>query len=392
MFPVRFLRYARGWVRFEAHGGFPERMLNLAARQSIAVWGAYRLEDGGLSACTSATAYPRLREPAKRAGVHLKLVKKGGFPFVRNHYSKRTGLLAGVVAFIVLLLATQAFVWRVEVNGNTRVDTAAITQNLAELGVRPGVLRRKLDARDIERQMLLRLPDLGWIAVNLQGGVAEIRIHERTLPPPNLDSGAPCNIIASQAGQITYLEVYEGQTMVKVGDTVAAGDIIVSGMAGKEDGRQRLVHANARVLAEVPASLQVHILFKQVRYKAVGALRRWGLYAFGVEFPLYIATPVPRPYKLEKLPYFADILGLRLPLALVKNQYLLAEEITTTLTPEQAMELAESMLTAMERAKFSSNEITYRSAQAQQKEDGVTMVGDYRIIIDIAKEKEILIE
>ena len=35
MFIIRVLRWLLGWVEFEAEGGFPERLLNLAARGGI---------------------------------------------------------------------------------------------------------------------------------------------------------------------------------------------------------------------------------------------------------------------------------------------------------------------------------------------------------------------
>ena len=50
MFLIRLLRWLFGFVRWEAEGGFPERLLNLAARQELPLWGVSR-QGETLSAC-----------------------------------------------------------------------------------------------------------------------------------------------------------------------------------------------------------------------------------------------------------------------------------------------------------------------------------------------------
>jgi hypothetical protein len=38
MFLIRFMRWLFGWVKLEAEGGFPERLLNLTAMEGIELW------------------------------------------------------------------------------------------------------------------------------------------------------------------------------------------------------------------------------------------------------------------------------------------------------------------------------------------------------------------
>ena len=56
MFFIQFLRFLRGWIWFEAEGGFPERMLNLAARADIGLWNTCR-QGIVLKACCFARDY-----------------------------------------------------------------------------------------------------------------------------------------------------------------------------------------------------------------------------------------------------------------------------------------------------------------------------------------------
>lgn len=388
---VELFRYSRGWVRFRASGNFPERFLNLAARQAIATWNTRRMDNCTLSSCTAASNYRKLRPIAKKTGVRLHIIERGGFPFVRNRYRRRTGLVAGVLAFFVFLGVMSGFVWRVDVSGNHRVDTTVVLEELSRLGVHPGIRRSTVDARDVERRMMLRLPDLGWIAVNLQGGVADVRIHERTLPPPVLEKDTPCNLVAAEAGQIVKMEVYEGQPVVKKGYAVERGDVIVSGVIEKADGTViRLAHARALVLAEVQQTLKVEVPLTQTKTDIVGVQRRYSLSLFGVELPLYLATPMPKPYKLERTQQNLRMLGMDFPLGIVKLQYLLGKEYEVARTSDQALALAEKQLTRLEESTFGELEITHRQPEAQESEQGVTLSCDYRVVKDIVNESEIL--
>ena len=47
---MRWIRFCRGWVAFEAEGGLPERMLNLVRDRPIELWRLRRSETG-LRAC-----------------------------------------------------------------------------------------------------------------------------------------------------------------------------------------------------------------------------------------------------------------------------------------------------------------------------------------------------
>ena len=71
MFIIRFLRWLLGWVEFEAEGGFPERLLNLAARGGIPLWDTGR-RGVVLTARCFARKYKKLRPIARKAGVPFK--------------------------------------------------------------------------------------------------------------------------------------------------------------------------------------------------------------------------------------------------------------------------------------------------------------------------------
>ena len=140
---------------------------------------------------------------------------------------------------------------------------------LEELGVVRGALRRDIDAREVERRLMLRLDKAAWVAVNLRGSRAVVEIQERVVPPERIDDRTPHNVVAAKPGFITYLEVYNGQPTVKAGDSVEAGDILVSGIMEDKKLRDRTVHARAKVLAQTQEKLAVEVPYLQDRKSVV---------------------------------------------------------------------------------------------------------------------------
>ena len=66
----------------------------------------------------------------------------------------------------------------------------------------------------------------------------------------------PTNLKAAADGIIKRIDVTSGNCIVKVGDTVAKGDILVSGMEERADGT-KFVHSAGRVTAVIEREVTV---------------------------------------------------------------------------------------------------------------------------------------
>ena len=69
----------------------------------------------------------------------------------------------------VLLLLSSLFIWEINVEGNEKLTTGEILRALEECGVKTGTFWPGLDTDEIRCRMLLRLPELGWMTVNVHG-------------------------------------------------------------------------------------------------------------------------------------------------------------------------------------------------------------------------------
>lgn len=282
MLMKKLIRYCRGTVQFTVVGPYPERFLNLCSQGGVGLWSTRRVENG-ITACCAQCHRPRLEYYAKKSGCALEIGRCSGMKNTARRYRRRTGLWIGAGLLVVGLLVMSRFVWRVEVQGTERLEPEVIIAALAEYGVRSGALASGIDARTVERQMQIRFEEIAWITVNVEGSRVTAIIEETVPPPAVVEDGIPTNLIAAETGFITKVEVQNGNPVVKPGDSVQTGDLLVSGIMDNKVGESRTAHARGQVYAQVRAKLEIFTPYEQSDYVLRGIARRRYLRIFGVE-------------------------------------------------------------------------------------------------------------
>ena len=388
---IPVIRFLRGSVRFSVRDGFVERFINLCAHGGVPIWGG-RKRDGVYTACTTMKGARQLERLAQKAGVTLEMGGASGVPFLLRSYRKRVGLLAGSVILLAALLFMGSFIWRIDVVGAETVNEKDILTVLDDLGVRRGVLRSSIDAVDVARQMVLRLPDLSWAAVNLQGSVATVEVRERVAPPARVDDDVPHNVLAKETGFITYMEVYEGQPTVQVGDSVAAGDILVSGIMEDKNGFSRTVHARAKIVAQTRETLSLRIPYQReaVSYRGL-EVRRW-LNIFSLRIPLGLGGAPQEPYKLESATLDIPFISAVAPITLTRENYILIRRDSYAISQDEARLLAELQMPEMEAAAFEGSRVLERQWTGQALDECFLLEGVYLVEGEIGEEREILLD
>lgn len=390
MFIVRLLRWLFGWVTFEAEGGFPERLLNLAARGGIPLWNTGR-QGITLTACCFARKYRRLRPLARRAGVRLRVRQRHGIPFTLQRYHARAGVAIGLAAYVVLLQVLSSRIWVVEVSGSQKVPEKEILAVVEELGVRQGGRIDRLDMQQLQIEALQKLPDLVWLTVNPEGSIAHVEVAERVPTPTVTDKTAPSNIKAARDGRILRMEVTGGQAAVKEGDAVTGGMLLVSGVMDTTAGPV-FRKAEARIWAETSRQLQVAVPLREMQELEDGHIvYRPTLELFGFCIPFYSDGPLEGNYRLVEKEHALTANGLKLPLRLVNRYYhrLVSTEIQHT--EEEAAVLAAELLAQKEGEELADAEIRERRTDGRLEDGYYVLTGRYTCVEDIGTEEPLLV-
>lgn len=220
--------HLRGYVIIRAKGNRLEAFINEALRAGVHLWRLERATPRLLVARTEAADFSRLARAGRRLGVRVTALQKRGLPFVFRRTMRRRAFVGGGALFAVLLYALAQFVWFIDVQGTKDVKSDAVLAAAARVGLRPGVLRSELERDAIVHGLHRELPRIAWAGVEVRGALATVRIVERTEADAELHM--PGHIVAAEDGIVERIVVTRGHAIVSVGDTVEAGQPLVSGM------------------------------------------------------------------------------------------------------------------------------------------------------------------
>jgi similar to stage IV sporulation protein len=251
MLLLKLWNYTRGYIIILVEGLFLEKFINICAHRQIFLWDIKKHKNGILTLKVSIKGFKLLRPVARKSRCRVRILKKKGLPFVLNRYRRRKAFVAGAALFIILTYILTSFVWAIELTGNKELDSRFILEKLENFGIKPGVLKYKIDTDKAVNNMIMEIDRLAWISISLKGTKVKVDLAERELPPKLIPKDEPCNIVAKRDGVIKTITAKSGIEMVKVGDTVKKGQLLVSGSIAKknEEGEARLVHAIASVKA-----------------------------------------------------------------------------------------------------------------------------------------------
>lgn len=389
MLMLKLLRRLSGFVRFSLRGGCPERVVTLAARDGVFVRDVHTV-DGGVSAYVDARDYRRLRRHAKNNGCRMRIERKFGLPFIFCKGRRRNGLISGAVAAAVILALLSRSVWVMDVNGNTTVSEGEILYALRQQGIYPGAFKSDIDLIAAEQNALIALPGLSRLAVNLRGSRASVEVLERTAPPDTVALSAPCNVVAARGGTIKRVSAFKGDAVVSAGDSVAAGDLLVSGLTDEAGA----VHASAECIAVCPVKIEVFIPYSSTEREYTGnTVKKTALTLFNLNIPLSFFSKMSyNEYDTVTYNNSLRFGGSELPVGTVVTEY--REYVTAgkRVTPGQAAEAASREAHRRAELEKAGAEVVSETESVTFLPDGAVCVIELTLETDIAKEKEIYIE
>lgn len=385
-------RWLLGNVRFTGTGGMPERFLNLAAHAGIRLWGM-RKRDGVLSAYVNIRSYRALRPLARKCGMRMRISRKRGLPFFLFRCRNRKGLFVGAAFFIAIYYVLSMYVWTVDVHGNTTLDTADVLAAAEERGLYVGSLKQGFDPAGLSNELMLALPDVGWVSVNTMGCTASIELREKIQAPEITDTETPTNVVASFAGQVLRMEVFGGEAAVKVGDAVTEGQLLIRGVVENEAGETSFQHASGVVTAETRRELHVEMNEKQTVWEPTGEIVwRCSTRVFGIQIPLTFVGVPKGPYRRETAVSPFVVGGVTLPVSIFTEKWSELEQRELTLTEEEAREAAQAELEKLEADTFPEAKVKHRSYTFSYSDGIYCLTGSYVCEEDIAVETEILLQ
>ena len=127
---------------------------------------------------------------------------------------------------------------------------------LAESGIKPGTLRKNVDAASARFHAIHSLPELSYMSVNMLGSSIEVIVAETADTAEKTDRESPCDVVSKVDGQVAAIEVYQGTKLHSEGEAVRAGEALAGGFIELNDGSVKFKHAEAYALIRTDLSFE----------------------------------------------------------------------------------------------------------------------------------------
>ncbi len=264
------LNYILGYLNIEIEGYYIEKFINLCNNKKIALWNLKREKTTILNANIGITDFKEIRKILKKTKCRVKIKNKKGLPFIFNKYKKRKIFLLLLAICIATIIALSNFIWNIEITGTNKINKDEIMQILEETNFKVGTLKSKADTKEAINKIRLERDDVAWVGIDIKGTNAVVEIVEADEKPEIINEEEYCNLVASKDGIISKVNAANGTPLVKEGDVVKKGDILVAGwLEGKYTGT-RYVHATGSVEARVWYSQKEKVPLKQIEKEYTG--------------------------------------------------------------------------------------------------------------------------
>ncbi len=350
----RAVNYVRGTVTLTARGLFPERLLNLCAQEGVPCWGVEWTDRCTLRLTTYRRKLPHLERLAQRAGCEISVEGRKGLLDFLGRFRRRYAFLIGLACSILAVCVLSRFVLTIEVTGNETVPTARILSQLRLEGVRPGVYGPGLDRKAVAQRALMELEELSWMSINLYGTRLEVVVREAVPSPEIVEEEGYYDVVAQADGIITQVEPLAGEAAVEEGDTVARGEVLISGLISMEPPqysdqpvRYYPTHARGRVYARTWRTLEAIIpLTAQVKRYTGEERTLWSVQCFGRTLDFYKNSSIPWG-AYDKITTVRQLIlpgGRRVPMMLTAQLCRAYETETVSVDPEAAQTMLEDRL------------------------------------------------
>lgn len=228
---VKQLLGLAGTVIVEITGACPEDCFSRMAVSGIWFQEFQKTDELTIRLRISVRDISAVRRCAKKTMCNLEICEISGLlPHLRA-MGLRLLYPPVLCSLLLLIFWFQGHIWFFSISGNETIPTEKILWVLEENGIHFWTNTADLDMNTVKNHVLKSLPELSWITINTEGGLAEVIVRERSEPPELHQDFAPANVLAKKSGVISAVEITGGTPQVKTGDIVLAGDLLISGVS-----------------------------------------------------------------------------------------------------------------------------------------------------------------
>ncbi len=305
--------FLRGYVILQIEGMAIARFLRRISDNGIRISRLRQIAPGVIQLEIATNRFFDLHRLKRGLPIRIHIVGRCGFPFFLHRMRKRPALWIGTLLMLILLFLASQRIWVIRIVGNETIDPEMILMLLKEHGLQIGARPKGPVLITAANDLSARIHDAAWIGLDREGITLKVSVVEATAESDKRVGDIPSDLIADRDGIVTEITVIRGQALVKVGDMIKKGDVLISGtMLWKdttfETWADGLVRCAVRYQAECEVVPTVMDATQTERTETVRTFRigPWTVFQTTPSFERYRLTDERNIPVSDRLPTFCD--------------------------------------------------------------------------------------
>ncbi|MDZ5712209.1 sporulation protein YqfD [Jeotgalibacillus haloalkalitolerans] len=263
-----------------------------------------------------------LRRAVFKSGNTVSLSNEGKNQEVLSFVKENVPSIAAFLLSMFIFFQAFQYIWSVEITGADPEIRDEAAEVLLENGIKAGIRQSDLLLNQQSASILYKeIEQLSWSGFEKKGSKLMVTLREKDFLDQD-EQNQQAHLVASKTGTIHTLSVSSGTPVVKSGDVVSKGDILVSGYIGRE-GYEKGVRASGSVKALTWYTVNVSMPVKNQLKRITGESHS----EYALQFKSY-QTPFishKRNSFKNQIKQTTDhplsIFGFNLPVKLVEQRY-----------------------------------------------------------------------
>ncbi len=224
----KLLEYIKGWLYIKITGNNLERFLNICNHNGITMKNV-SFEEECLLLKLDIHEFKRLKDISKKTKVHIKIEERYGLPFFLFKNRKRKTFLAGIISALVIVHMMSLHIWQISFDGNYSYTEDELMDFLIEQGITTGIKKNECNTEVVEKALRNKYNDIKWASIEIVGTRLIIHIKENFNEIKEVTNESYYSIIADKDAEIISIVTGKGTPLVKAGDVVKKGDVLIGG-------------------------------------------------------------------------------------------------------------------------------------------------------------------
>jgi similar to stage IV sporulation protein len=389
----QWIEFYSGIVTVKITGKGIERFINSLTRNGLIIWNVKRSGIDTMIFKMKLSDVKELRKYRRTSDCKIRFLQRNGAPFLMKRLLRNSGFLLGAIGFIFVIMVLSNMVWGIEIKGAKPATEHQIRKTLNEMGIKLGKLQFYLeDVETIQRNLTNQIEELTWVGVELKGTTYHFQVVEKN-QPKKVEHVGPRNLVAKKKAIIVKMFVENGQPKVKRYDHVIPGQLLVSGVIGKEDSPE-IVPAKAEILGETWYKSEVELPLMSTFYVFNGQEKqKHSINIASLNIPIWGFGKLPfKEYEQEQNEKKIRFLKWNIPISYTKDTFRDREKVERIYSKEEAVVMAKNLAREDIKSQLPEDAIIKGEKVLHQSfENGkVKLTIHFQVIEDIAKSQPII--